>query len=542
MATTTVNKSLIEPSIGDPGWGTTLNGDFTNIDSAFGGNAAISLTTGTVSLTSSQYIPLSWTLSGTLSGNVILQLPSGVGGQWTIYNNCTQGSYTITVSAVGGSTSATLASGVQIIYSDGAGNIRLSATPFTSVGSSKQVIYNSSGSLTGSSNFTYDGQVLTVTGTAKTITGGSISGGTAQLTFSGSLTYTSGDYILVSGATPSGLNGVFAVTSSTTTSVSYSTSATGSVSAGGTITPVLVNAVNGAVTGSALSITGVASTGNLTAETVTASGLVYSSSGGFKFPDNTTQTTANSVTPWSITGGLPTAFSGVNTSASITISSCICADSTFAVTLTYAGGNITTGTGINTLGTSTLANSTTYHVYICKGTSGTGVFGSTIAPSSFSGSNAPSGYQSYFRRLFSLNTNSSGTPNGYNADELASGSYIAYYLSSSIINDFYGLPSTGSRTLYTMNIPTGLKFQWNGRILIGGSNNYVFTSPDEPDIAIQSSSTPAAGTGTPDFSVYSVSIGKILITNTSGQIGVKCSTSTNNLSMMTTAFVDSRRI
>jgi len=278
MATTTVNKSLIEPSIGDSGWGTTLNGDFTNIDSAFGGNAAISLTTGTVSLTSSQYIPLSWTLTGTLSGNAILQLPSGVGGQWTVYNNCTQGSYTITVSAVGGSTSATLASGVQIIYSDGAGNIRLSATPFTSVGSNKQVIYNSSGSLTGSSNFTYDGQVLTVTGTAKAITGGSISGGTAQLTFSGSLTYTSGDYILVSGATPSGLNGVFAVTSSTTTSVSYSTSATGSVSAVGTITPVLVNAVNGAVTGSALSITGVASTGNLTAGTVTASGTVTAAS------------------------------------------------------------------------------------------------------------------------------------------------------------------------------------------------------------------------------------------------------------------------
>jgi hypothetical protein len=177
----TPNKSLTEPTVGgDSGtWGSLLNADLVNIDSALGGNQAFNLSSasGTVSVSGTfyvgsypgntpSYVPLSWTLTGTLTASVVLQIPAGVGGQWTIYNNCTQGSYTITVSAVGGSSSVTLASGAQIVYSDSLGNIRLSATPFIAPGSNNQIIYNSGGSLNGSTNliFNSSGNNLSMTG------------------------------------------------------------------------------------------------------------------------------------------------------------------------------------------------------------------------------------------------------------------------------------------------------------------------------------------------------------------------------------------
>jgi hypothetical protein len=135
MATTyQPNKNIGEPAINDTGWGTTLNATFSTIDSAFGANSTIPLTSGTVTLSLGQYIGLSWTLTGTLSGNVVISLPAITpgsiwpGGQWTVYNTCAQGSYTITVSAAGASGSTvTITSGIQIIYSDGLGNIRASA-------------------------------------------------------------------------------------------------------------------------------------------------------------------------------------------------------------------------------------------------------------------------------------------------------------------------------------------------------------------------------------------------------------------------------
>lgn len=130
------NRNLGYPAIGDSGWGATADTTFGNIDSAFGGNQTFNLATasGTVSVSAiayngpypantASYIPLSWTLTGVLSDNIILQIPTGVGGQWIVNNQCTMGAYSITVSATDGSSSSILVAGQQIVYSDGLGNI-----------------------------------------------------------------------------------------------------------------------------------------------------------------------------------------------------------------------------------------------------------------------------------------------------------------------------------------------------------------------------------------------------------------------------------
>lgn len=219
MSTTVVNKQLIEPAYGDPGWATTLNNNLSNIDSGFGGNQIFNLSSasGTISVIGTtpsgaypgtpSFIPLSWTLSTpttALAGNVVLQLPSGIGGQWVIYNNCSQGSYSITVSASGGSTSVTLVSGSQIVYSDGAGNVRSSISSITSGSSNNQIIVNSSGSFSGSSNLTFNGTILGVTGAAN-ITGNTTVGGT--LTVGGNTVGTNAyRNVTISSSAPSGGN------------------------------------------------------------------------------------------------------------------------------------------------------------------------------------------------------------------------------------------------------------------------------------------------------------------------------------------------
>jgi len=69
------------------------------------------------------------------------------------------------------------------------------------------------------------------------VTGASGSGTTATLTFAaGSFSFTIGKSILVSGITPSGYNGTYTVTASTTTTVSYANSTTGAYVSGGLIT------------------------------------------------------------------------------------------------------------------------------------------------------------------------------------------------------------------------------------------------------------------------------------------------------------------
>src|ERR1700743_1465796 len=83
-------------------WDVPNNANFTAIDTAFGGHTNLNATSlsGIVTLTSTQYQPPIIIITGTLSADVNYQLPSGVGGVWSIFNNTT-GPHTVTFSSAG---------------------------------------------------------------------------------------------------------------------------------------------------------------------------------------------------------------------------------------------------------------------------------------------------------------------------------------------------------------------------------------------------------------------------------------------------------
>jgi hypothetical protein len=70
---------------------------------------------------------------------------------------------------------------------------------------------------------------------ASTVTATTGNGSTATLTFSGSASYPAGSWITVANVSPAGYNGVYQVTSSTSNTVSYANSTTGSMSVSGKI-------------------------------------------------------------------------------------------------------------------------------------------------------------------------------------------------------------------------------------------------------------------------------------------------------------------
>ena len=99
-------------------------------------------------------------------------------------------------------------------------------------------------------------------------------------------------------------------------------------------------------------------------------GLLYTSGGNLA-----------SYVPTNVTGLLPTAIIGTSTTAAINISAGQASDSTNVTQLVGASGfswGVGNGNAANGYqGGTTLPNSSTIHVFICGGTSGTCSFGST---------------------------------------------------------------------------------------------------------------------------------------------------------------------
>lgn len=120
--TSTTNKSLTLPGHGTDvnSWDTPVNGNFTAIDSALGGVTTLSVTSqsGTISLSATQYTPQNIEISGTLTANVNYQIPSGVGGRWSIQNTAT-GSFSVFFSTAAGGASITLPQGRVCLVADG---------------------------------------------------------------------------------------------------------------------------------------------------------------------------------------------------------------------------------------------------------------------------------------------------------------------------------------------------------------------------------------------------------------------------------------
>ena len=120
-STYTTNKNLQEPAYNDSNWNIPLNSNFTTIDQALGNVTTLTVTglSGTQALSSAQYIPFALNITGTLTANVTYQVPSGIGGQWTVYNG-TVGGYTVALSSGGGGASFVIPSGTRtLVMSDG---------------------------------------------------------------------------------------------------------------------------------------------------------------------------------------------------------------------------------------------------------------------------------------------------------------------------------------------------------------------------------------------------------------------------------------
>jgi hypothetical protein len=165
-STFTTNKSIEKPANGDyvNDWNVPVNADWDIIDKAFGGITTLNVTgqsSTPVTLTSTQYIPLILNITGTLTANVTYTIPSGIGGQWIAANNTT-GAYTVTISSGGAGSSYVIPQGYRtVIASDGTNIVLSNNLPPTPGGSNTQIQYNSSGSLVGSSNLTFDGTNVT---------------------------------------------------------------------------------------------------------------------------------------------------------------------------------------------------------------------------------------------------------------------------------------------------------------------------------------------------------------------------------------------
>lgn len=128
--TTTTNLALNQPAYNSSAWDVPLNANETILDNQFSATTSIALTNANVTLTSpnssgtGQTQAMRIVLTGTISANIQVIIPSGISGRWIVYNT-TSGSYTITIASGGGGTSVTAPQGYNIsVYSDGT-NIRL---------------------------------------------------------------------------------------------------------------------------------------------------------------------------------------------------------------------------------------------------------------------------------------------------------------------------------------------------------------------------------------------------------------------------------
>jgi hypothetical protein len=256
MSFTTVNKAFIEPAINDTGWGSTLNTLFTAVDTSFGGVTTIASPV-TATLTSAQYAPPIIKLSGAITANVVLSLPSGVGGFWYIYNGCT-GAYTVTLASLGGGTSAALSQGYySSVVCDGTNVTFQSTLPGAASGASTQIQYNNGGVLAGSASLTYGALTASFTGSIASLASQLVITGVTGTVYPGMTlgTITGGTFVSPTTVTITGQ-----VSGPTGGAGTYSLSQTNTAGTGATVASASITALStpniiGSLTGTAQAAT-----------------------------------------------------------------------------------------------------------------------------------------------------------------------------------------------------------------------------------------------------------------------------------------------
>lgn len=261
---------------------------------------------------------------------------------------------------------------------------------------------------------------------------------------------------------------------------------------------------------------------------------------------------SNIVQP-AITGFLPTAQTFTsNVISSMTISSGNANDSTFAQILSTGSTlawNITNGNAANGYqGGTTLPNSSTIHFYVMINPALGGI--ATFASLSLTPT-LPTGYVGgFYRRIFSIITNSSGSLLSTNgAFESEGGSYI-YWYNTSILD----ISSTTIGTAYTqiaISVPTGFRVAPYYRTNTPtGSQAIIFYSGDE------GAATPPAYsvngfTTSPGFDMTGGGVGGTsnvvpqksegLTTDTSARIALEATAASTTLYWVTRGYKDFRR-
>lgn len=136
------------------------------------------------------------------------------------------GTYVVTASTVGTSTSTVSFANITTAAQTVAGKVQNAASGFINNGNAQFFYYLGLGPVPTASGYGLDGYGGSSNAQATTSTSGT--GTTATIGFAGPYTFAVGSTIVVDGVTPSGYNGTFVVTASTSTSVSYASSVTGS--------------------------------------------------------------------------------------------------------------------------------------------------------------------------------------------------------------------------------------------------------------------------------------------------------------------------
>jgi len=261
----TTNYGLEQPTNGSysGNWNLPVNADWATVDSVLGGTTSIPITisgAGSQALTSStsggapatftaQWQATNLVITGAATGAVLLYLPSGVGGSWSI-TNATTGGYAITFGYTGSGASPFFAPSTYLpvgqtitVVGDGANCYPTSPAG----GLSSQIQFNSgvNNILNGSPYFKWStaSNVMTLGGA-----GGAVVGLKAPATGSASVTYTlpssdgtSGQVLSTNGsgalswATAGGGSSGVTSFSAGSTGLTPNTSTTGIVTLGGTL-------------------------------------------------------------------------------------------------------------------------------------------------------------------------------------------------------------------------------------------------------------------------------------------------------------------
>ena len=285
--TFTPNKNFDQPQVGsDNGiWGDLLNQDLTSIDSAFGGVTNLTEASGTIVLTATQYLPPNIIITGALTGNLVYQLPSGIGGQWSIYNATTDsvgGPWTVNFQSLAGGPSIFITRNKRVlVIADGTSNgVALSNSVVETLpgGTSGELQYNNSnafGGLAGSY----------VTTTPISINSITVNAVGPDVTYTGVFTVppAPGTYITVTGFAVTTYNGTFNVVSSNNTTIHVSGVA-GGPDTNGTIAYSNASIAAGKISANELDSNTLNVAGLTSTQAIDAAGNVAVSAGGFTPP------------------------------------------------------------------------------------------------------------------------------------------------------------------------------------------------------------------------------------------------------------------